>query len=625
MRTQAGTPDGPPMADRWLLERYWLFGWLIFAIASPLLLLLGSDVDQWGAGGYVAVTAIGWLVGRQSERLGIRLHLLLLFPYWTWFSGLEGGLPLALGVGTGGFVLMLVFPVLTLVTVEGYLGAAASLVVGGGCLLWRWPSLEGRLQGAFLLGVTVLLGLVFRRLATELASAQTRLHHMAYHDDLTSLGNRRLLQQRAAEWLREEDSCGALLFVDLDRFKTVNDVLGHTVGDQILRIVAKRIADATPETALATRIGGDEFAVLLPDVDSEKQAKRIADDIVYRLCEPIDVSERSVQVDASVGIAMWPAHGRTLEGLMQRVDLAIYRSKKQGVSVAVHEEAHHAGALSSRGLEVDMNRAIEDGQLRLDFQPIVRLSTLEVVGAEALVRWQHPSHGLLPPAAFIESAEETGHIVAIDRWVLRQAAKQAKSWSRAGFDGWISVNISARTLLDDMLLSVVKEVLATEKLDPSQLVLELTESAAMTDPDASFARLRALALLGVDIAIDDFGMGYSSLAYLKRLPARHLKIDRSFTSGIGEHSRDEELIELVLQLAAKWNLEIIAEGVETEEQLDWLRDKGCELGQGYHFGRPTRARDFVTRTLGFSGRIEVPASLQRREELVDEDSQSELA
>ena len=556
----------------------------MLVVATPMLLFMGKRQDAYGALGFLAITALGFLCSRRSRLLGTRVHLVLLYPLWIWYAAMPDSLFTRLDAGVAEYVVMLVFPVLVSVTMDGFAGAIASGALGGAGIVYLFEQTPERLEGVFFFSALVMIGLMFRRLATELDRTQARLRHMAFHDALTTLANRRQLMHHAESWLYDNGS-GALLFVDLDRFKTVNDVLGHTIGDEVLRGIAERLRDVVSERHLVARIGGDEFAALLRDVD-ESEAIELANQMVYRLTEPFDAGGRAVHVGATVGIAMWPQHGGDLEALMRSADLAMYRAKKRGDQVAVHTDDEDLLQLSSRGLEVDMQKAIEDGELVLQFQPVVRVVDNNAVGAETLVRWQHPQHGLLSPASFIALAEETGHIQAIDRWVLRQALAQLQRWDTDGWGGFVAVNLSARTLHETGLAAEVERLLAATGVAPERLVLELTESAAMIDPDQSLARLRELSELGVTIAIDDFGMGYSSLAYLKRFPASHVKIDRSFTNGIGVHPRDEEVIELVLQLADKWGLDVIAEGVENEAQLEWLEQHGCSLVQGYFLGRP---------------------------------------
>ncbi|HZO12758.1 MAG TPA: bifunctional diguanylate cyclase/phosphodiesterase [Polyangiaceae bacterium] len=604
-------------SKHWLLERYWIFAWTILILASPLLFVLGDKRDLWGVGGYVAITLVSRAIAWRASKLGTLIHLHALFPYWTWYARLDGGLPMQLGTGVAEYVMLLVFPILTLVTLEGWRGAGAASALGGAGLIWGWSGMLPRLEGAFLLGMAVIIGIVFRRLARELEAAQARMRHMAFHDDLTSLGNRRLLEDQARQWLSHYDGGCALLFIDLDRFKTVNDVLGQAIGDEILRTAAERIREVVTQPHFATRIGGDEFVVLMRRIESESQARELAESIVACLSEPFATSGRVLHLAASVGIAMWPQHGRDLEGLLRCADLAVQRAKKRGKAVAVHRADHDSQTLTVRALEVDLQRAVERDELELQFQPVVDVGSDEVVGTEALVRWRHPVHGLLAPASFIQLAEETGQILEIDRWVFRRAAAQARVWSEAGYNGWMAVNLSARTLHDEGLVGDLLSVCDAAGVEPRRMVLELTESAAMSDPEASCLRLEQIARIGVRIAIDDFGMGYSSLAYLKRFPASHVKIDKSFTSGIGKHERDEELIELVMQLASKWNLQVIAEGVETSAQRAWLAARGCTLAQGFHLSPPLDASEVLARSLRASGKIGVPDFVRAQGKLRD--------
>ncbi len=573
----------------WLLSRYFHSAWLILAVAAPILVWRGGWRDALAIGLFIGSTAVCWKVEAVRPRWGAGTHLVAMFPFWAWYSGMAGGLPLALGAGVSEYVILLLFPILTLVAVGGYRGAAAALGLGLAGLTWRFRVTTAWMEGLFLIGTSVLTGLVFRKLVLQLERAHTKLRHMAYHDPLSELPNRRELALHGREPLKGR---GALLFVDLDRFKNVNDALGHAAGDEMLRMVAARVRESVPEEHLVARTGGDEFAVLFEGAD-EGEAIDLARRILARIEAPFELRGRVVHVGGSAGIAIWPDHGRDLEMLMQSADAALYRAKARTNPVIVHRPEHDDGGRTQRILEVDFRRALEREELVLYYQPVVDVVARRVVGAEALVRWRHPERGLLLPVNFVGFAEENGAIGAIDRWVLKTAAAQARVWGKEGFEGWIAVNVSARTLDENRLAADVKQVLAREQLDPKKLVLELTESAAVRDPDVTLQQLHDVHALGSSVAIDDFGMGYSSLAMLRRLPVQHLKIDRSFISGIGTHVRDEEMIELLLQLAARWRIEVIAEGVETAHQLAWLIERGCRLAQGFALARPMPVDRFL--------------------------------
>jgi len=581
------TATAPRPSRKWLLDQYWRSAFAILVGAIPVVALLGATkTDVLGIGGYIVITLAAWGLSRRSAPVGARLHLLAMLPYWTWYSALEGGVPARLNAGVAEWAVLLVFPIVTLVTIEGIRGAVAGVALGVALLAWRWPETTQILVGTFLVVMAAMIGMVFRRLAVSLDDANARVRHMAFHDALTELPNRRELHDRAARVLVEGERA-ALLFIDLNRFKTVNDALGHHVGDQLLQEIAGRLRDAIDPDQLVARIGGDEFAMLLHGVDDPMQARTIALDAITRIREPVELAGRVLHVSASVGIALYPIHGEDIGELMQAADLAMYRAKAVDDRVAIHGDDGDEAPHSRFELEVDLWQAAKRDELVLKYQPVLELGSGDVVGAEALVRWRHPDSGLVPPADFIALAEESGAVVEIDCWVAERALEQLASWLQEGFAGTISINASARTLGDDRYGETLAAALERTGVAADRVIVEVTESAAMKDPDRVRARLEALTALGLSVALDDFGMGYSSLAYLKELPASRIKIDRAFIRGIGHHERDEQVVELVLKIADSFDMEVVAEGVEDAAQATWLQDRGCPLVQGFHYGRPS--------------------------------------
>lgn len=386
-----------------------------------------------------------------------------------------------------------------------------------------------------------------------------------------------------------------MVFLDLDDFKVVNDSLGHKAGDDLLVEAAERLgACLRPEDTLA-RLGGDEFVVLLEDVVGRGEATEVAARVAGALRGPFSLgAHEDVFVSASVGIALGGgAEDRPAgvpEELLRRADMAMYEAKRKGKAHhEVFEQRMNVAALERLRVGTDLRRAIERGEFRVHYQPEVSLKTGEVVGFEALVRWEHPEQGLISPARFIPVAEETGMIVPIGRWVLEEACRQAKEWREQRPNGpplVMSVNLSARQFGHPDLVRDVAHTLGETGLDPGCLVLEITESAVMEDARSTIDTLKELKSLGVSLAIDDFGTGYSSLSYLRRFPVDYLKIDRSFVDGLGEHPEDTVLVSGIVDLANALGLKVVAEGVETEEQLALLRKMGCDLAQGYRFARP---------------------------------------
>ena len=429
-----------------------------------------------------------------------------------------------------------------------------------------------------------------------------QLERRALHDELTGLPNRRAFTERLAVAVADAGTSGerpTVLFCDLDRFKVVNDNLGHAAGDELLSVVASRIVSSLPDDAIAARLGGDEFAILLPDA-SRGDAVAIAETVRAQLVRPIEIQGRSVHVDVSVGISSFPEDGAEPDGLVRAADTAMYSAKDLGRGRAVvHTRALRAETQRRFDIETDLHRAVDENQLHLVYQPRVDLQTGEVVGAEALLRWFHPTLGSIPPGRFIPIAEETGLIRPIGMFALREACRQLRHWERAGLERInVSVNLSARQFELDRMADAVAWVLRETGADPTWLELELTESLAHTDVDEVSGTLADLAAMGVRCAIDDFGTGYSGLAYLGRFPLHALKIDRAFVSAIDAPQRPGEVgdpagvVTAIIALAHSFGLRVIAEGVETHEQLRFMLDHGCDELQGHLYSPPVDVQSF---------------------------------
>jgi diguanylate cyclase (GGDEF)-like protein len=455
-------------------------------------------------------------------------------------------------------------------------------------------------------------GLVAERITVALENARraAELARMAFHDSLTGLPNRTLLLDRLEHALlrgNRHQRPVAVLFVDLDNFKLVNDSLGHDAGDILLQRVSERLQSAMRAGDTLARFGGDEFIVLLEEPADALEALAVADRLAGVLRPPIDVEGRSMVVEVSIGVAMsGSSHDRPAD-LLRDADLALYRAKTGGKArSALFEPGLATAAVQRMDLENDLRRALEREEFCLHYQPIVDLVAGGLVGWEALVRWQHPDRGLVPPDDFIHIAEETGLIVPLGQWVLEEACRQAGIWQDQtdGRELSMSVNLSGRQFQQPSLVNDVQRALAEAGLEPRALKLEITESVVMQDVDLASATLDALAALGVRVAIDDFGTGYSSLAYLKRFPIETLKIDRSFVSGIVDDPQDAAIVRSVIALADALNLTVTAEGIETSAQRMRLVELGCDLGQGYLFGRPLPAD--LTNALLTSSRAERP-------------------
>jgi diguanylate cyclase (GGDEF)-like protein/PAS domain S-box-containing protein len=455
----------------------------------------------------------------------------------------------------------------------------------------EWRSLEASVSN--LLDHAEVGGIVLNsRDITARKQDEEMIRHLAYFDALTGLPNRMLFDDRLAQALAHSRRRGArglaVMFLDLDRFKTINETLGHGAGDELLRTVASRLSGVLREEDTVARLGGDEFLFLLPEIDDVEDAARVARKVLAELVTPFSVHGHELHVTASVGIAMFPHDGGDAETLVRNADSALYRAKEQGGNrCQLYAPAMNAIAFKRLVLENSLRRAIERGELRLHYQPLVSLHDGTYVGVEALIRWEHPELGLVSPAEFIPLAEETGLIVQLTHWVLHTACRQMKEWQDAGVElATVSVNISAQHFSAANLPVAVSEALAAAGLDGRHLCLELTESVMMENVEETIATLLELKKLEVKISIDDFGTGYSSLSYLKRLPIDTLKIDQSFVRNTPADADDAAIAMLIISMAHSLDLSVVAEGVETEEQMRLLRSQQCDIMQGYLVSRP---------------------------------------
>ena len=433
---------------------------------------------------------------------------------------------------------------------------------------------------------------------TARKQAEERLRVLAYHDPLTGLPNRALfhtLLNQALAKAQRHHRLGAVLFIDLDRFKNINDTLGHPIGDLLLKEVAARLLTCLRQSDTIARLGGDEFTILLEEVAHEQDAIIVAQKTLAVLAEPFNLAGNEVFVTASIGISLFPHDGSDVEALLKNADTALYRTKEQGRNgYTLYTAEMNATALKRMALENSLRRALERQEFLLYYQPRVALDTGHMLCIEALLRWQHPELGLVLPDQFIGLAEETGLIMPIGEWVLRTACAQTKAWQASGFPALrVSVNLSARQFKQPTLVDQVAGAQRDTVLAPGSLELELTESTVMQDAEDAITKLNALKRLGVHLSIDDFGTGYSSLEYLKHFPIDILKIDRSFVQGIPGDSDNGAIVRAVIAMAHSLKIKVTAEGVETAEQLGFLRAYRCDEMQGYYFGLPLPTHEFL--------------------------------
>jgi diguanylate cyclase (GGDEF)-like protein/PAS domain S-box-containing protein len=423
---------------------------------------------------------------------------------------------------------------------------------------------------------------------TELKRTQQELFDSAHRDRLTGMPNRLSLDQRIAETIveaRRDERRFALLIIDLDRFNTINDTLGQAAGDDVLREVATRLQDTLRAGDVIARPGGDEFIVLLPRIVLTGEVESVAQRLLRALAPAIATGNREVFVNASIGAAIYPNHGRDAEAIVAHADAAMYHAKARGgSSFSLYDESMEAVATERLALETDLRHAIARDELRLLYQPIVDVRTRRIVACESLVRWHHRTRGLIPPAVFIPIAEENGSIVALDRWVLREACATAARVRAYEPEFRVGVNFSPRDLLEPDLPDVVEAMLSEHGLPPSALSVEVTEHVLLDD--AVLPGLRRICALGVQVAVDDFGVGYSALAYLKRLPITALKIDRAFIREVADDAYDQAIVSSIVAVAKALGLHVTAEGLETDEQVAFVASLGCDEVQGFRFGGP---------------------------------------
>ena len=430
---------------------------------------------------------------------------------------------------------------------------------------------------------------------SAMKQTQRELDHLAHHDPLTGLPNRLLFNERVQHALERHAKTrqgGCVLLLDLDLFKDINESLSHSTGDEVLRKVADRLA-ALEEGLTVARLGGDEFALLCEDGGDAKAATQLAEAVLASLHAPFQIAGATLFLTTSIGIALFPEDGTELDQLIRNADSALFKAKHSGrQTYAFYTQELTLLARQRMELGAALRQAIEAGQLHLNFQPILDLQSGQVRGVETLVRWRHPTQGMIPPGDFIPLAEENGLIAAIDTWVLGAACRQMRAWQQQGIDlDFVAVNVSSRLFSRGELEEQVRRVLKETGLRPGCLELEVTESAVMHDPEAAVELLRRLSNLGVRLSIDDFGTGYSSLLRLKRLPVHKLKIDQGFIAGLPDDEDDAAITRAIIALAHSLGLAVVAEGIESPEQAALLARYGCGLGQGYWFGRPLPAAE----------------------------------
>jgi len=442
---------------------------------------------------------------------------------------------------------------------------------------------------------------------TERKLAEEQIAFLAYHDSLTALPNNRLFIDRLQHAISQADRKGkmlAVMFLDLDRFKLINDTMGHSAGDELLKVTSQRLIEAVRKndsvainssdlSASVARLGGDEFTILLEDVESIQAVAHIAERVIDNVSLPMMLERQEVHISTSIGIAMFPVDGKKADEILQHADTAMYHAKAQGRNnFQFYTESMNKSSVELLALENNLHKAIEQEELCLYYQPQVSTMTGQLVGMEALIRWNHPENGFISPGVFIPVAEETGMINRIGKWVIKEACEQGVRWMKAGYKlHKISVNLSARQLKDENLPNLIEDTMKATGMPANMLGIELTESAIIIDPDVALIRLQRIKELGVSLSLDDFGTGYSSLSYLKRFPIDTLKIDQAFVRDVKIDHEDAALVKAIIAMAHGLGMDVIAEGVEVQEQLEFLGANGCDSIQGFLFSRPLPAAE----------------------------------
>ena len=436
----------------------------------------------------------------------------------------------------------------------------------------------------------------------KLRASEAKQRELAHHDALTGLPNRLMLVDRLNQALPKASRHHhkiAVLFLDLDKFKNINDTLGHDVGDDLLRVVAQRLKDCLRESDTVARLGGDEFVVILEEIHHQHEAVKVCRKILETLYQPIFLGEHEISTSASIGVSLFPDDSHDVDGVLKCADSAMYRAKEQGRNnFQIFETEMHTSAFDRILMENSLRQATERGEIFLHYQPLIDLTSGKLIGCEALARWRGPDGELIPPAAFIPVAEETGIIIPMGKWILQKGCRQNKEWiDKGGKAVPISINLSARQFKQHDLIEMITSILQKTGLPPRYLTLEITESCMMEDVDDTINVLQHFHDMGIGIAIDDFGTGYSSLRYLQKFPLNMLKIDREFVKDILSNEANHTIVQAVISLAHNLGLAVLAEGVETVEQQDFLKKKGCEQAQGFLYGRPVEAAQFAEKWL----------------------------
>ncbi len=439
---------------------------------------------------------------------------------------------------------------------------------------------------------------------TEKKLTEEQIEYFASYDSLTGLPNRRLLLEHLHNEIarsKRHGHYGALMFIDLDNFKTINDSLGHSVGDELLKVVAKRISECIRREDTAARMGGDEFIIIITELDhsiglAAHKVRGIAEELCLCLSAPCQIEGRDLHITPSVGVTLFPKEDKDVDDILKQADTAMYRAKAAGRnSIHFFLPTMQDAADERLRLNTEIRKALEEKQFILYYQPQVDVSG-KLLGAEALLRWQHPQRGIVPPVVFLAMAEETGLMQEIGQWVLRETCRNIKQWKDQGLLDealTISINISGKEIAVSDFVAIVTTVLKETKADPHHLGIELTEGSLVSTGSDIVQKIKALQQMGIKFSVDDFGTGYSSLSYLQSLPLNTLKIDRSFVNDIKDASHGVILVDTIIMMAHNLGLEVIAEGVETEQELNYLNDKGCKVYQGYYFSKPLPVGNFV--------------------------------